>query len=194
VPADVAYLDEVRSLEKILRGWLPVADSGWPRRRDRRERMDVVYARMCDTVRKFHARGGMVITGSDESPAGLALLDEVSLLAGCGFTPAEAIQAATQHSATALRLKDVGTIAPGMRADIVLLAADPIADLANLRRTWRVVKAGHVYDPAALLEPFVTAHTRVVRTTWTIRAAGGGVLAGLVALALFYRSRRRRTQ
>jgi imidazolonepropionase-like amidohydrolase len=196
VPADVAYLDEVPSLEQLIRGWLPIGDSGWQRRRDRRERIDAVYARMCRTVRSFHERGGMVITGSDESPAGLALLDEVSLLADCGFTPAQAIQSATQHAATALRLRDVGTIAPGQRADIVLLGADPIADLANLRSTWRVVKAGHVYDPAALLEPFVSAHARAVRTAWIVRAAVTGVLVGLVALVVravaAYSLRRRR--
>ena len=192
VPADVAYLDEVPSLQQLIRGWLPIGDSGWQRRRDRQARIDAVYARMCQTVRTFHARGGMVITGSDESPAGLALLDEVSLLAGCGFTPVEAIQAATQHAAAALRLRDVGTIASGMRADIILLSADPIADLANLRRTWRVVKAGHAYDPAALLDPFVSEHASALRTAWALRAGGFLVIAGSVALLGRLLRRRRR--
>jgi imidazolonepropionase-like amidohydrolase len=42
-------------------------------------------------------------------------------------------------------------IAPGMLADMVLLDADPLADITNTRRIWRVIKAGTVHHPATLL-------------------------------------------
>jgi hypothetical protein len=186
-PEYAPYMDVVPA--SVARGFMI---AGYPlgeglTRDDYRKSFD----KMVGLVERLHKAGVRVVAGTDGY--GLELVRELELYnQQAGFTPAEAIQAATQHAATALRLKDVGTIAPGMRADIVLLAADPIADLANLRRTWRVVKAGHVYDPAALLEPFVTEHTRAVRTTWTVRAAGAGVLAGLVALVERLRRTRRR--
>jgi hypothetical protein len=194
VPEDVAYLGEVRSAEQILRSWLPIGDSGWRRRRERQQRIEAVYARQCEVVQEFHQRGGLIVTGADESPAGLALLEEVSLLAGCGFTPMAAIQAATRDSAAALGLRDTGTIEPGKRADLVLLAADPLADLANLRHPWRVVKGGHVHDPATLLQPIVSSYARETQQAWSLRAATAA-LAIAVAAGLFTvlrKTRRRR--
>jgi imidazolonepropionase-like amidohydrolase len=47
---------------------------------------------------------------------------------------------------------DLGAIAPGKLADVVLLGADPLADVANLSRAERVIKAGVVYDPKALID------------------------------------------
>jgi Amidohydrolase family len=181
-PDDVAYLGDVRSLEQIARAWFPLGDSGWYRRRARAARIDAVYARQCDVVRQFHDRGGMIITGADESPAAIALLDEVSLLSHCGLTPMEAIQAATKDSATALGLRDTGTIEPGKRADLVLLDADPLADLANLRRVSRVIKGGHAYDPAALLEPITSSYSQRLYSAWRTRLAAAAIT--LIAIAL----------
>jgi imidazolonepropionase-like amidohydrolase len=47
---------------------------------------------------------------------------------------------------------DLGAIAPGKLADVVLLDADPLADVANLSRAGRVIKGGVVYDPKALID------------------------------------------
>lgn len=97
-------------------------------------------------------------TGSDSS--GLAVGDhgpnlgalpqvhaEVALLvAHAGFTPIEAIRAATQISATAIgQSSQRGTISPGKRADLVVLAADPAHDIRNTGKIVLVVKNGHIY-------------------------------------------------
>ncbi|HEY7754394.1 MAG TPA: amidohydrolase family protein, partial [Steroidobacteraceae bacterium] len=59
---------------------------------------------------------------------------------------------ATTNGALALGMADeAGRIAPGMRADLVILDADPLADVANLQKVYRVVKDGVVYDPDELM-------------------------------------------
>ena len=68
-----------------------------------------------------------------------------------GLTPAQALQTATINAARALRLeKEAGSIDVGKRADVLLLEADPLADIHNTRKVWRTVAAGAVYDPAPL--------------------------------------------
>lgn len=65
------------------------------------------------------------------------------MVAELGLTPMQAIVAATRDSAIGLGEGDrIGTIVPGKRADLVLLAGDPIADLAALRRVERVWVGG----------------------------------------------------
>ena len=82
--------------------------------------------------------------------AGAAVVDEMALLVEqCGFTPAAAIQAATEVSAMAVgQAAERGTIAPGMAADLVVLSADPIADVRNVHKIVEVIKDGRVFRPA----------------------------------------------
>ena len=68
--------------------------------------------------------------------------DELALLVDAGLTPAEAISAATATAAEHFGLADRGRIAPGMRADLVLLDADPTADIAPVRSIRGVWIAG----------------------------------------------------
>ncbi len=59
---------------------------------------------------------------------------ELEDMVAAGMTPAQAIVAATSNSAELLRLSDAGTIAANMRADFVVLEANPIGDITNTRR------------------------------------------------------------
>jgi imidazolonepropionase-like amidohydrolase len=73
----------------------------------------------------------------------------VLLVEQCGFTPEAAIQAATEVSAMAVGLAaERGTIAAGMLADLVVLSADPTADVRNVRKIVEVMKDGRVFRPA----------------------------------------------
>ena len=77
---------------------------------------------------------------------GFSLHDELALLvAEGGFTPLEALQAATRDPARFFgREKDLGTVEPGKLADLVLLDADPLADIHNTTKIVAVVANGRL--------------------------------------------------
>jgi imidazolonepropionase-like amidohydrolase len=75
------------------------------------------------------------------------------------MTPLQAITAATKNGALASKsLKDYGTIEVGKSADLLLLGADPLADIRNIRKLELVMKDGVVVDHASL--PTVRIWTR----------------------------------
>jgi imidazolonepropionase-like amidohydrolase len=76
---------------------------------------------------------------------------ELRLFVKAGLTPAEALQIATLNSAKSLGATDsLGSIAPGQVADLVLLDADPLADITNTTKIRAVVANGRYFDRAAL--------------------------------------------
>jgi predicted amidohydrolase len=82
---------------------------------------------------------------------GLALHTELALEVAAGLTPLTALQAATLNPAKYLHATDsLGTVAPGKLADLVLLDADPLADIANTTAIRAVVADGRYFDRAAL--------------------------------------------
>ncbi len=69
-----------------------------------------------------------------------------------GSTPMQALLMATRDAARGLgKEKDLGTVEPGKLADLLLLDADPLADLRNLGKVHAVMKGGKLYYPAELL-------------------------------------------
>jgi len=82
---------------------------------------------------------------------GSSLHDELGLLVEAGLSPLQAIAAATVEPARFLgRERELGLIAPGWFADLVLLDADPLADIANTRRIAAVIANGRLFERAAL--------------------------------------------
>lgn len=111
-------------------------------------------------TRLAHRRGVSVDTGTDDSglpenAAGAELNalptvhEEMALLVEqAGFTPLEAIQAATQIGAAALgRTAQRGTITRGKRADLVVLSEDPVRDIHNTGKIALVIKNGRILAP-----------------------------------------------
>ncbi len=103
------------------------------------------------TVATLHAAGMPILAGTDANatpaaPAspvfGESLHDELVLLIDAGLTPAQALDAATSVAAEQFGLPDRGRIAPGLRADLVLLGADPTVDIAATRTIRGVWIAG----------------------------------------------------
>jgi imidazolonepropionase-like amidohydrolase len=99
----------------------------------------------------LHRAGVPIVAGTDQVVPGYSLHRELELYVKAGFTPMEAIQAATIEPAKALGLeRETGTIARGKRADMVVIDGDPLAEIANLRKVWLVVANGQQYRPAPL--------------------------------------------
>lgn len=101
-------------------------------------------------VRALHAAGIPIVAGTDApNPAtahGVSLHEELQLLVRAGFTPEEALNAATALPARIFKLGDRGRIAAGYRADLLLVNGDPtrhIADTLSIARIW---KNGYAID------------------------------------------------
>jgi hypothetical protein len=76
---------------------------------------------------------------------GFSLHDELGLLVQAGLTPLQSLQTATVNPAQFLGIKDMGTIAPGMKANLVLLDADPAENIANTKKISSVIMGGTLY-------------------------------------------------
>jgi imidazolonepropionase-like amidohydrolase len=89
----------------------------------------------------------------EEQDHGIGTIMAIEGLVELGMTPAQAIVAATRNGAIAARRReDLGTIEKGKTADFVLLTADPLADIKNLRAVAAVFKEGRLVDRSRLPE------------------------------------------
>ncbi|MDH5591084.1 MAG: amidohydrolase family protein, partial [Gemmatimonadota bacterium] len=83
---------------------------------------------------------------------GGSVLEELELLVNAGLTPAAALRAATIVPARfASAIDSLGTIDDGMVADLVILGADPLADIRNVRTAEEVILNGQLLDVDQLL-------------------------------------------
>ncbi len=106
---------------------------------------------LVSSLRTLHQAGIPIIAGTDQCIPGYSLHREMEIYVQAGFTPLEALQSATIVAARALGVeKQSGSLEAGKRGDVLLLDADPLADIHNSRKVWRTVAAGAVYDPAPL--------------------------------------------
>jgi hypothetical protein len=109
------------------------------------------FAAELKAVSALHRAGVPIVAGTDQTVPGHSLHRELELYVEAGFTPMEALQAATLVPAKVMGLEhESGTIEPGKRADLVILGANPLDNVSNVRRTERVIQGGVVYDCAAL--------------------------------------------
>jgi imidazolonepropionase-like amidohydrolase len=107
-------------------------------------------------VGEFHRAGAPFLAGTDTGGPpytypGFSLHDELAFLVQAGFTPMEALQAATWKPAQFLGLAErFGTIARGKQVDLVLLDENPLDDIHNTRKIRAVVVQGRYFDRATL--------------------------------------------
>jgi imidazolonepropionase-like amidohydrolase len=103
-----------------------------------------------DNVKRIDAAGGIMALGTDQS-SGPAAHRELELMVAGGVPPLNAIRIATLNSARFLgRERDLGSIEEGKIADLVLLDADPLADINNAKRINLVIKNGGIIDRSKL--------------------------------------------
>ena len=108
-----------------------------------------------DRTRQLHAAGVKLLAGSDAPQPflfpGFSLHDELGLLVRAGLTPLEALQTATINPAEFFGMQGaLGTVEEGKVADLVLLDANPLENIANTKRIAAVIANGRLFDRAAL--------------------------------------------
>lgn len=145
VPARIlAEWDTIRA--ETLAEYGPSGVVAWRRR----------YVHEDDLLRRLAAAGAGILAGSDASDepfvyAGSSLHDELGLLVAAGLTPLQALQAATLNPARFLQASDsLGSVAPGKLADLVLLDANPLADISATTQIRAVVFNGRLLTRANL--------------------------------------------
>jgi imidazolonepropionase-like amidohydrolase len=102
-------------------------------------------------LKRLADAGAAIVAGTDAGNTrtlhGPSLHRELALMVDAGLTPAAVLLSATRDGAKLMgREREVGQIAPGMLGDLVVLAADPLADIHNTRRISMVVRGGAVYE------------------------------------------------
>jgi hypothetical protein len=117
----------------------------------------MLLRREMELERAFVAAGGLLLAGPD--PSGLNGLipgfgdqREMELLVDAGFSPVEAIRIATLNGAIYLgREKEIGSVAAGKNADLVVMKGDPSSRIADIENVEIVLKDGIGYDTSKLL-------------------------------------------
>lgn len=124
-------------------------------------------------ARRLHEAGVPLVAGSDAgifvNVPGVSLHDELELLVQAGIPAPEVLRAATATAGPAIGRPDLGQVAPGFRANLLLVDGDPLADVTVLRRPAGVVVGGRWLDRAALDDLAEAARdTSEVRTAWRL--------------------------
>lgn len=111
-----------------------------------RDQIDVAR----DNVNALRAAGTPIALGTDAGNLyvfhGPAVHRELALLVESGLSPSEAIDAATVKAADALGRHDIGSVRPGRRADLLVVAGNPARSIGDVSRIEMVVRAGRFYD------------------------------------------------
>jgi hypothetical protein len=111
-------------------------------------------------IHDLYSRGNRFLAGCDGLVPGFCLHDELEWFTKAGFSPLEALQTATINPAHFLgRDKLQGTVEVGKRADLVLLDADPLADIRNVQRIDAVILRGKLVNRSTI-DRIIAKHRR----------------------------------
>jgi len=124
-------------------------------------------------TRVLHEADVPLIAGSDSGSFGLvpgaSLAQELELLVAAGLSPHDALVAATRSSAEALGFERAGVVAPGYRANLVLLSGDPLAQISVVGTPAAVMIGGYWLDDDGLDDMRRSARdTSFVRSLWRV--------------------------
>jgi imidazolonepropionase-like amidohydrolase len=110
-----------------------------------------VYQKLAALLLDMQRAGVAILAGSDGGKPGESLHDELELLVASGLTPAQALRSATLDPAKYLGADaSIGSVEEGKAADLVILDADPLADIRNTRKILGVVLGGKYLRPTYL--------------------------------------------
>lgn len=152
-PADHA----TGELDYTLPGWsrhLPAATQRWMEESPRKKadqaalRLWRINETIFSAYPRYLAASGASVMGT---MAGISMHTELELLVRMGLSPREALAAATNNYALQFGWNELGLIAPGRRADILVLDANPTQNIWNVRRISGIVIDGNLLDRDGLL-------------------------------------------
>jgi hypothetical protein len=135
---------------------------------DERHHARAAYALQLRVVNEMHQAGVGLLSGTDCAPSrppGLGVHEELALFVEAGLSTMDALRTATTNPAAALGLDRAGRVETGAIADLVVLDADPIADIRNTERVHAVIANGRLLDAAAI-EGLVAQHRAVAASAW----------------------------
>lgn len=148
---DAAYA-KIKALsyvpERVRRMWQTSAIYE-PQTPGDRERFRLAYQNMSRFLKRFHDAGGMILAGSatGESVPGLSLQREMAMMVELGLPPSEVLQIVTRRNAEFLRKdRELGTIAAGKLADLVVVDRNPLQDIKNIKHISLVMKDGKIIE------------------------------------------------
>jgi imidazolonepropionase-like amidohydrolase len=114
-----------------------------------RQRVAAQRQTMYANLRRVRDAGIPIAMGTDAGNPltlhGASVYREMEAMAEAGMTPMEVLVASTRTAARAMGRTDIGTLEPGKLADLVVLDADPLASVANLRRVRLVARGGEIW-------------------------------------------------
>lgn len=103
-----------------------------------------------ENFKRIHEAGIKIAVGSSSGAPltmhGPAIVNEMKAMEKAGLSPMETIIAATKNGAEALGLNDTGTLEEGKRANLLVLNADPLNDISNIRQIEIIVKNGKIWQ------------------------------------------------
>jgi imidazolonepropionase-like amidohydrolase len=118
---------------------------------ERSQIREKVFEKEIVIVGALHRAGIPVVAGTDQTVPGYSLHREMEIYVQAGFTPMEAIQAATSVPARVMGVeKESGTVEKGKRGDLILVDGDPLQDIRNARNVEYVITNGTMYRTAEL--------------------------------------------
>ena len=114
-----------------------------------RQSIDRQRQTMYANLRRVRDAGIPIAMGTDAGNPltlhGASVYREMEAMGEAGMTPMEVLVASTRNAARAMGRTDIGTLEPGKLADLVVLDADPLAAIANLRRVRLVARGGEIW-------------------------------------------------
>ena len=120
---------------------------------DQAAQAQLTLQRRLEIIGALHKAGVTIVAGTDQTVPGYSVYREIELYNQAGFTPMEALQAATIVPARVMKVDgESGTVEVGKRADLDILDANPLENTHNVRSVHWVVANGVLYDPAPLWE------------------------------------------
>jgi imidazolonepropionase-like amidohydrolase len=147
--AEYANNESLAYLPQMVRGLLATSFLYNVKNDEDLRQMQVGYDKLQSFLRAYREAGGKILAGSDTffSVPGLSLHRELLFLVDAGLSPMQAIVMATRDNAEFLgKGAELGTIAEGKLADIVVLDDDPLRDINNIKKVAMVFKGGQAIE------------------------------------------------